>query len=71
MKKLTRVPKGYPADWEHADLLKYKDYCTTHTLAEGAIADEALSDMVLEIWRASLPLNRFLQRAMEEVKGSL
>ena len=52
-------------------MLKYKDYCTTHTLAEGAIADEALSDRVLEIWRASLPLNRFLQRAMEEVKGSL
>lgn len=71
IKKLSRVPKGYPADWEHADLLKYKDYCTTHTLPEDAVTSPDLSDRVVEIWRASLPLNRFIQRAMEEVKDTL
>ena len=71
VKKLSRVPKGYPADWQHADLLKYKDYCTTHTLSEETIKNENFSQEVLKIWHASLPLNRFLQRAMEEVKDSL
>ena len=70
-KKLVRVPKGYPANWLYADLLKYKDYCTAYTMPEKYLADEDLSDRVIDVWRASLPLNRFLQRALEEVKGSL
>lgn len=69
MKKLQRVPKGYPADWEHADLLKYKDYCTSHTLPDRLISSPKLFDEVLKVWKASVPLNRFVQRAMEEVKG--
>ena len=68
LKKLTRVPKGYPADWPHADLLKYKDYCTEYTLNEELILSDNLSEQVLRIWQASVPLNRFLQRAMEEVR---
>lgn len=75
-KVLSRVPKGYPADWPHAHLLKYKDYCTAYTLplatGEESVADPdapeldspQLLEKVLEVWRASVPLNRFLQRAM-------
>ena len=68
MKKLTRVPKGYPADWQHADLLKYKDYCTAYTMPEKLLGSENLFDEVLKVWRASVPLNRFVQRAMDEVR---
>ncbi|MBR1850103.1 MAG: DUF2461 domain-containing protein [Bacteroidales bacterium] len=67
-KKLQRVPQGYPADWPHADLLKYKDYCSNHTLDESLVGSPEMADAVLDVWRASLPLNKFLQRAMEEVK---
>ena len=67
MKKLSRVPKGYPVDWEHADLLKYKDYCTSHTLPDRFITSPRLFDEVLKVWRASVPLNRFIQRAMEDI----
>ncbi|MBQ9638623.1 MAG: DUF2461 domain-containing protein [Bacteroidales bacterium] len=64
-KVLSRVPKGYPTDWEHADLLKYKDYCTSHTLDEKLLSSEHLADEVLKVWRASVPLNQFLLRAFD------
>ena len=68
-KVLQRVPKGYPADWEHAELLKYKDYCTAYTMPEKMLNSPKLFEEVLKVWRASIPLNRFIQRAMEDVKG--
>ena len=64
-KKLQRVPAGYPSDWEFADLLKYKDYCTSYTMPDKMINSPRLMDEVLKVWKASLPLNRFIQRAME------
>ncbi len=71
MKKLSRVPKGYPADWEHADLLKYKDYTTAYVMPDHYIDSEALFDQVIKVWRASVPLNQFIQRAMEDVRGMM
>ena len=68
MKKLQRVPKGYPTDWEHADLLKYKDYCTAHTMPERLLTSDRLRDEVLKVWKASVPLNLFIQRALEDVR---
>ncbi len=68
IKKLQRVPKGYPADWEHAELLKYKDYCTSYEMPDRLISSRNLSDEVLKVWKASVPLNLFLQRAMEDVR---
>lgn len=67
IKKLTRVPKGYPADWEHADLLKYKDYTTSYTVPDKLIGSEHLFGEVLKAWKASVPLNLFIQRAMSEL----
>ena len=67
IKKLQRVPKGFPTDWEHADLLKYKDYCTSYTMPDRMITSPRLFDEVLKVWRASVPLNRFVQRAMEDL----
>ena len=32
------------------------------------IGSEKLFDEVLKVWRASVPLNRFVQRAMEDVR---
>ncbi len=68
LKKLSRVPKGYPADWEHADLLKYKDYTTSYIMPDRYLDSEELLPQILKVWRASVPLNRFLQRAMEDLR---
>ncbi|MBO4752749.1 MAG: DUF2461 domain-containing protein [Bacteroidales bacterium] len=66
VKKLSRVPKGFPADWPDADLLKYKDYCTSYAMPSKYITSDELLDRVLEVFRASVPLNKFIQRAMYE-----
>ena len=63
MKKLTRAPKGYPNDWPHADLLKYNDYCSAHTIPADVITSPTLKDYILRAFRATLPLNQFILRA--------
>lgn len=62
-KKLSRVPKGYPADWPHADLLKYKDYTVNYEMQYPFTDD--LFDKVIEVFRASVPLNKFIRKAMD------
>ena len=64
-KKLTRPPKGYPADWTDIDLLKWTDYTTMYTMPEKYILTDQLFDQVLKVWKASLPLNLFLERAID------
>lgn len=66
VKKLSRVPKGFPADWPDSELLKYKDYCTSYAMPSKYITSDELLDRVLEVFRASVPLNKFIQRAMYE-----
>ena len=68
-KKLTRVPKGFPQDWPDADLLKYKDYTTSYTMPQKYVTSDELLERVLEVFKASVPLNRFIQRAMYELIG--
>lgn len=63
-KKLSRVPKGFPTDWPDADLLKYKDYTTAYTMPNKYINSDELLDRVVEVFRASVPLNLFIQRAI-------
>ena len=63
MKKLSRAPKGYPNDWPHADLLKYNDYCSAHTIPSDIITSDALKDHILRAFRATIPLNRFILTA--------
>lgn len=63
-KKLSRVPKGFPADWPDADLLKYKDYTTSYTMPDKYITSNEMLERVVEVFRASVPLNLFIQRAI-------
>ena len=67
VKKLTRAPKGFPQDWPDADLLKYKDYCTSYSMPKKYVASDELFARVLDVFRASVPLNKFIQRAMYEL----
>ena len=62
-KVLTRAPKGYPNDWEHAGLLKYCDFCTMHEVPNDIVLGDSFKDYVMKVFKASVPLNRFIQRA--------
>ena len=63
-KKLSRVPKGFPTDWPDSDLLKYKDYTTSYTMPDKYITSNEMLERVVEVFRASVPLNLFIQRAI-------
>lgn len=64
MGRLSRAPKGYPNDWEGVEWLKYKDYCTMYALKKADVTGPRFFDQIMEVFRASIPLNRFIQRAM-------
>ena len=66
-KVLSRAPKGYPNDWEHADLLKYNDYCTMHEVPNKVVLGEGFKDYVMKVFSASVPLNRFILQATDKV----
>ena len=67
MHKLQRAPKGYPNDWKDVELLKYKDYTTMYDMPNEFIMDEDFGERCVEIFKASVPLNKFIQKAMYEL----
>lgn len=67
-KKLARPPKGYSADWADIDLLKWTDYCTMYEMPAEHILTDGFLQHALEVWKASIPLNLFLQRAIDDVR---
>ena len=62
--RLTRPPKGYPADHPRLALLRQKDYVVTHPLTDDRVGAAGLVDHVTAVWRAQKPLNDFLNQAM-------
>ena len=60
---LSRAPKGYPNDWEHVYWLKFNDYCTMHAVPDSVLTSDGLKDYVMKVFRASVPLNKFILKA--------
>lgn len=67
MKKLATVPKGYPKDWPDAELLRYKDYCAMHIVSNKEMEGDNLLENTIACFKAAVPLNKFIQRAMYEI----
>lgn len=65
--KLKRAPKGYPNDWPDIELLKYKDYTTMYDMPQEEIMTEDFNERCLEVFKASVPLNKFIQKAMYQL----
>jgi uncharacterized protein (TIGR02453 family) len=63
-KKLSRPPKGYSADWPDIDLLKYCDYCSMHEIPRKTVLSDGFFEEVVRVWKATVPLNRFIERAL-------
>ncbi|MCX6256990.1 MAG: DUF2461 domain-containing protein [Bacteroidia bacterium] len=63
--KLKVAPRDFPRDFPHIDLLKFKSYCPVHMLKDGDLLKPDFSANALKIFEAMLPLNRFLNDAIE------
>lgn len=62
--KLKKPPKDFPADFPKVELLKYKSYVVTSMIDDEVVLSDEFPDMILDISRAMLPLNVFLNRAI-------
>jgi uncharacterized protein (TIGR02453 family) len=63
--KLTRPPKGYPADFPDIELLKYKSFTVSHMLDEKTLMSDGLVKDVAAIFLEMHPLIRFLNNAIK------
>ncbi|MDL2254713.1 DUF2461 domain-containing protein [Bacteroidales bacterium OttesenSCG-928-J16] len=62
--KLKRVPTGFPADFEYADLLCYKHYTVSHQIPEKVLFSADLEDFILQAFKTLHPFNAFFQEVM-------
>ena len=70
--RLKRVPTGFPADSEYADLLKLKDFYIEKSIDNRSLESDALLGYALEEFRRTQPfiaqLNRAVEYAYEEMR---
>lgn len=57
---LRRVPRGYPADHQRADLLRWKDVVFGRRLSDADVGSPRLPDLLAEGYATAVPLLRFL-----------
>jgi uncharacterized protein (TIGR02453 family) len=61
---LQRIPTGFPSDFEHGHLLKYKHYTVSSPLPEEVIFSEKLLSAVVKRFEALKPFIGFLNVSM-------
>ncbi|MBN1927672.1 MAG: DUF2461 domain-containing protein [Prolixibacteraceae bacterium] len=67
--KLKTAPKGFPKDFEHIDLLRYKSYAPFLNFNETRLLKNDIIDFVIAKFRLMAPFNEFLYEALDSVPG--
>lgn len=63
--KLKRPPKGFDADFEGIEFLKFKDYTVFHPVSDELVKSDGFEDYAIEVFKSMKPLNDFLNRALD------
>jgi uncharacterized protein (TIGR02453 family) len=61
---LKKAPKDFPPEFEHVNLLKYKHYTVMHGITEDLLYKPEFLKYAIGVFKAMLPLNSFLRRAI-------
>ena len=64
---LKRMPAGFPADMEHGDILRHKDFCVYTPKPDEFFFQEDWMDKVIADFRLLQPFNRFLNYTVDNV----
>jgi len=64
--KLKTAPKGFPKDFEHIELLKYKSYIVIGDLSITEITSANFMQKLVEIHKAMYPLNKLINTIIED-----
>ncbi|MDR2496216.1 MAG: DUF2461 domain-containing protein [Tannerellaceae bacterium] len=62
---ITRVPTGYPADYEYAHLLRYQEYCISYYLPDGYFDNPDWANDMAQRFILQLPFHRFLNTTVD------
>ncbi|MCF8357615.1 MAG: DUF2461 domain-containing protein [Prolixibacteraceae bacterium] len=65
--KLKTAPKGFPKDFEHIELLRYKSYSPLMNFSELKLSESNIIDFIVTKFRLMVPFNEFLYEAIETV----
>jgi len=68
---LKKVPAGFPPDFEHADLLRYKDYSLWHKVDDAYMLSPRLPDNALAEYRTTSDFVKILNRAIDYAKKEM
>ncbi len=63
--KLKRPPKGFPADFEDIELLKFKSYTVLHKVTDIQVNQVGFVNQVIEVFKVMKDFNYFLNEAMD------
>ncbi|MDR2962261.1 MAG: DUF2461 domain-containing protein [Bacteroidales bacterium] len=61
---LKNVPKGFPKDFEHGDLLKLKDYCLCQNLSTEQLLSPDLLDFTVAEFAKTVPFVQQMNKAI-------
>lgn len=61
--KLKKPPKGFPADHEDIELLKFKSYTVIHSISDDKFGQDDFVDYAAEVFKVMKPFNQFLNQA--------
>lgn len=63
--KLKTNPKGFPPEFEHIDLLRYKSYAFSYEMDISKLTSVEYIHKATDVFKALFPANRFLNEALE------
>lgn len=66
--KLKLAPKGFPKDFEHIDLLKFKSYVVIHELNNKTLQSNSLLNYLTKVHETMYPLNRLINTIIEDAR---
>ncbi|MBS2096968.1 DUF2461 domain-containing protein [Carboxylicivirga linearis] len=63
--KLKMAPKGFPKDFSDIDLLKYKSYIVSHSIADNDMTGKQGRSILSKAIKTVKPLNDFINRGLD------
>lgn len=63
---LKTAPKGIPRDWEYIELVRPKDFVTSHPLTAKEMCSKDMPARVTELFRIAKPFNDFINFTIDE-----
>jgi uncharacterized protein (TIGR02453 family) len=62
--KLKTMPKGYPKDHPHIELLKLKSFIVEHSFRDNEVIEKKFLKNLVEVMKSAKPLNDFLKESL-------